>query len=193
VFLSRRRIFLAASRRSITDSSLYYRPPGVTRRIALHPQALRPKGILCSRRVVSGLSSRPVRLRVPSQRSSSSPAVPIIPRVPSSGIALFRNSPRHRVTPRAPRIEGFSCPADWPSNLLITCLSRVPLSQQTRPLHPLILAAEPVYKISANVAHISSRRSSRPSAYICSRCSSWATEEPCGAGSRHQSTNIFRP
>jgi hypothetical protein len=33
--------FLAASRRNITDSSLCYRPPGVTRRIALH---LRPYG-----------------------------------------------------------------------------------------------------------------------------------------------------
>jgi hypothetical protein len=38
---------------------------------------------------------------------------------------------------------------------------RAPRSQQRRPLHPLILAAEPVYKISANVANISSRRSSR--------------------------------
>ncbi len=66
--------------RSFTDSSLCYRPPGITRRIALHPQASRPKGFLCSRRVVSGLSSRPVRLRVPGQRSSSSPATPIISR-----------------------------------------------------------------------------------------------------------------
>ena len=100
-------VFLAASRRSITDSSLCYRPPGVTRRIALHPQALRPKGILCSRRVVSGLSSRPVRLRVPGQRSSSPPAIPIIPRATSSGMALLRNCPRHRITPCAtakPRI-----------------------------------------------------------------------------------------
>ncbi len=67
---------------ALTDSSLCYRPPGVTRRIALHPQASRPKGLLCSRRVVSGLSSRPVRLRVPGQRSSSSPATPIISRTP---------------------------------------------------------------------------------------------------------------
>jgi hypothetical protein len=69
--------------------SLCYRPPGVTRRIALHPQALRPKGILCSRRVVSGLSSRPVRLRVPGQRSSSSPATPIISRDPPLSSPLF--------------------------------------------------------------------------------------------------------
>jgi hypothetical protein len=61
-----------ARRPSFTDSSLCYRSPGVTRRIAL----------LCSRRVVSGLSSRPVRLRVPGQRSSSSPANSIISRDP---------------------------------------------------------------------------------------------------------------
>ena len=87
LFLSRRRI--SSRVRSITDSSLCYRPPGVTRRIALHPQALRPKGILCSRRVVSGLSSRPVRLRVPGQRSSSSPATPIISRDPQLSSRLF--------------------------------------------------------------------------------------------------------
>ena len=83
------RTFLPACRRSFTDSSLCYRPPGVTRRIALHPQALRPKGILCSRRVVSGLSSRPVRLRVPGQRSSSSPATPIISRDSPLSSRLF--------------------------------------------------------------------------------------------------------
>jgi hypothetical protein len=119
LFLSRRRI--SSRVRSITDSSLCYRPPGVTRRIALHPQALRPKGILCSRRVVSGLSSRPVRLRVPGQRSSSPPAMPIIPRATSSGMALLRNCPRHRITPCAaakPRI--FLC-SRLPSRLqLIT-------------------------------------------------------------------------
>ena len=73
-----------------TDSSLCYRPPGVTRHIALHPQASRPKGLLCSRRVVSGLSSRPVRLRVPGQRSSSSPATPIISRDLPRFFGLFR-------------------------------------------------------------------------------------------------------
>jgi len=70
----------AEARNSALRQSLRGWPPGVTRRIALHPQALRPKGFLCSRRVVSGLSSRPVRLRVPGQRSSNSPATPIISR-----------------------------------------------------------------------------------------------------------------
>src|SRR5277367_4088241 len=45
--------------------------PGVTRRVAL----------LHLREVVSGLSSRPARLREPGQRSSSSPACSIISKV----------------------------------------------------------------------------------------------------------------
>jgi len=53
------------------------------------PSGLTAKGILCSRRVVSGLSSRPVRLRVPGQRSSSSPATPIISRDPQLSSRLF--------------------------------------------------------------------------------------------------------
>ncbi len=64
-------------------------PPGVTRRIAL----------LCSRRVVSGLSSRPVRFRVPSQRSSGSPATFIISRTPPFDSWLFRTFTEHRIAP----------------------------------------------------------------------------------------------
>jgi hypothetical protein len=95
-----------AHRRSFTDSSLCYRSPGVTRRIAL----------LCSRRVVSGLSSRPVRLRVPGQRSSSSPANSIISRDPplSSGLLPWRNviiSPQAASRIRLPSAQSLPIPS----------------------------------------------------------------------------------
>jgi hypothetical protein len=80
----------AEARNFALRQSLRGRLPGVTRRIALYLQALRPKGVLCSRRVVSGLSSRPVRSRVPGQRSSSSPATSIISRDPPLSSGLFR-------------------------------------------------------------------------------------------------------
>ena len=64
-------------------------PPGVTRRVAL----------LRLRRVVSGLSSRPVRLRAQSQRLSSSPASTIIPRHAPLPSALFRSRDKHRIAP----------------------------------------------------------------------------------------------
>ena len=50
---------------------------------------LPPRTILHSREVVSGLSSRPARLREPGQRSSSSPATLIIPRVIHSRTVLL--------------------------------------------------------------------------------------------------------
>ncbi len=58
---------------------------------------------LCSRRVVSGLSSRPSRLRVPGQRSSSSPASLIISRYLHLLSALFLNLERHRIAARQVR------------------------------------------------------------------------------------------
>jgi hypothetical protein len=75
-----RRPLIRTNSKSYTNSSLCYRSPGVTRRVALHPQTSRPKGILCSRKGVSGLSSRPAAAQ-PSQRSSSSPANSIITRL----------------------------------------------------------------------------------------------------------------
>jgi len=63
------------------------------------PSGLTAKGILCSRRVVSGLSSRPVRLRVPGQRSSSSPATPIISRDPPLSSRLFSGRNADYFTP----------------------------------------------------------------------------------------------
>lgn len=63
--------------------------PGVTRRVAL----------LCLRKVVSGLSSRPTCLRRADQRSSSSPAILIIPCI--SNIALaFTPRQSGRITAR---------------------------------------------------------------------------------------------
>ena len=98
----------AEARNSALRQSLRGRPPGVTRRIALHPQALRPKGILCSRRVVSGLSSRPVGLRFPGQRSSNSPATSIISRDPPLSFGLF---PMRNVITSLPAVSRIHLPS----------------------------------------------------------------------------------